>query len=146
MVELVCPKKNITEEEYVEFSKLFKKSLPDSFAKHYLRINGGFLDEKDLENGLWGLPVGGFESIKYGNLPIEKLIEDIGDIIIPDENLEFKQWCYVPFAHDQGGNIIFLSLVDTSYDKVFILALDGMNITELDYNFSGFIKKLYKRQ
>ena len=36
------------------------------------------MGEEDLENGLWELPIGGFESIKYGIVPIERLIEDLG--------------------------------------------------------------------
>ncbi len=143
MVELVCSVRKITENEYIEFERLFNRGLPNSFKSHYLRVNGGFTDEQDLENGLWGLPVGGFESIKYGKLPIEQLIEDIGDISVSDEGIHFEKWSYVPFAHDEGGNIIFLSLTDDSYDKIFIFSMDGSNIAELDYNFSSFIDKLY---
>lgn len=146
MVELVYAEQQITEQEYNTFERLFNRTLPDSFRKHYLAINGGFADENDMENGLWGLPIGGFVAIKYGKTPIEKSVEDIGDIVIPDENMIFNMWDYVPFAYDQGGNILFLSLKEESYDKVFIFSMDGMNIMELNYNFSAFIDKLYQCQ
>lgn len=59
MVELVHAEKFLTEDEYAEFEKLFSAKLPLSLKEHYIRINGGFLAEEDVENDLWGLPVGG---------------------------------------------------------------------------------------
>ena len=143
MVELVYPEEEINISEYNEFERLFVRDLPLSFQKQYLRINGGMVGEEDLENGLWGLPIGGFESIKYGIVPIERLIEDLGEIVDHDEGLVFKKWEYVPFAHDQGGNIIFVSLKGSSYDQVCIYAMDGSNIHFTKYNFGSFIDKLY---
>ncbi|MBF4846907.1 SMI1/KNR4 family protein, partial [Cronobacter malonaticus] len=104
MVELVDPERKISNIEWTEFAKYFSVSLPESFKAHYLRINGGYLAEEDVEAERWGIPVGGFNPIKYGALPIETLINDIFSIS-PAES-EYGPWHekeFIPFAYDNGG-------------------------------------------
>jgi hypothetical protein len=104
------------------------------------RSTAAFPTEEDVEAGRWGLTVHGFNSIKYGTLPIEQLIEDIGTI--KPKNDKFGSWppySYVPFAYDAGANPIFLSLRDSDYGCVYICALDGSGgIKRVDTSFEAF--------
>ena len=146
MVELTYPKPNISDAEYEEFCRKFYNRPPDSVRDQYLRINGGIPSEADAEADLWGFPIGGVNSIKYGSLPIEVLIRDIGDI--SPKNSAFGSWSagwYLPFATDYGSNTIFVSLRNSDYDKVYLYASDGENVFQLADSFADFINVLYKR-
>lgn len=145
MAELIASQKNLTAREINDFESIFQDSIPDSFKEHYLRVNGGFVSESDIEAELWGLPVNGFNPIKYGQVTIERLIEDIYEIK-PDD-AQYGVWEYnsfVPFAYDFGGNIIFISLRDNDFGEVYLHASDGSNIFHIDSHFSSFLKRLYK--
>jgi hypothetical protein len=111
-----------------------------------MSFNGGCPAEEDVEAGRWGLPVHGFAPIKYGDLTIEQLIEDIGVI----EAKEFGFWApysYVPFAYDEGSNPLFLSLRDGDYGCVYICALDGTgNIKRVAASFEEFLERLYRAE
>lgn len=145
MVELVFPQKKLTEQDMNEFESIFPVTIPDSFKEHYLKINGGFVSEEDVEAELWGLPVNGFNSIKYGQLTIEELIENIHEIEPSD--MQYGSWGpnrFLPFAYDFGGNTIFMSLRDSDLGEIYIYASDGNNIFHVDSSFSSFLKRLYK--
>lgn len=123
MVELVDAEKHIDENEFIEFAKVFTEPLPDAFKDHYLKINGGYLGEEDVEADRWGIPIGGFIPIKYGQLTIEELITDI-DTISPAES-EYGPWhvkAFVPFAYDNGGNVVFMSLKERDYGCIYLYA------------------------
>ena len=147
MVQLENRKKSISESEMLEFESLFLTVLPESFKAYYYINNGGHLSEEDNEAGLWGLPVGGFNSIKYGSVPIEQLLSDIGDIGKIGDGGYYKLGSYVPFAYDDGGHTIFLSLNDEDYGCVFIFEFDFDEIeaVKISDSFSEFIKKLYRQ-
>jgi len=142
MAELVDTEQALTEEDYRNFEQLFAREIPPSFRAHYMSFNGGSPTEEDVEAGRWGLPVHGFNSIKYGTLPIERLIEDIGAI-----ELEIGSWApysYVPFAYDAGGSTVFLSLRDSDYGCVYICAHDGSGSFKLvATSFEEFRERLY---
>lgn len=145
MVELVYSQKKLTVQEVKEFESIFSVVIPDSFKEHYLRINGGSPSESDAEAELWGLPVHGFNPIKYGTLTIEMLVEDI--FAIKPDDPKYGIWGYkqfLPFAYDDGGNTIFLSLRKNDFGEVYIYDMDGKNIFHIDYSFSSFLKRLYK--
>ncbi|ELY5938609.1 SMI1/KNR4 family protein [Cronobacter malonaticus] len=145
MVELVDPERKISNIEWTEFAKSFPVALPESFKAHYLRINGGYLAEEDVEADRWGMPVGGFNPIKYGALPIETLINDIFSIS-PAES-EYGPWHekeFIPFAYDNGGNPFFLSLKATDYGHIYLYAQDGDALFEVAESFDDFIKALYR--
>ncbi|CAM3955557.1 SMI1 / KNR4 family protein [Vibrio aerogenes CECT 7868] len=144
MVELVHYEKKLTEDEYTEFEKLFSAKLPLSFKEHYIRINGGFLAEEDVENDLWGLPVGGFNPIKYGKVTIEQLVSDIESIENPDTGEEYQEGEYVPFAYDDGGHTIFISLKEGDYGHIYLYDCDGESFFQISEKFEKFISRLYK--
>jgi hypothetical protein len=126
VAELVHTKQALTDKDYRNFEQLFAREIPSSFRAHFMLFNGGFLAEEDREAGHWGLPVLGFNPIKYGTLPIEQLIERVGNIEPKDR--KFGSWdpgSYVPFAYDEGANPLFLSLRDSDYGCVYICSLDG---------------------
>ncbi|UCZ75993.1 SMI1/KNR4 family protein [Dickeya zeae] len=145
MAELISPQKELTVQDMNDFESMFSVSIPDSFKEHYIRINGGFVSESDVEAELWGLPVNGFNPIKYGQVTIERLIEDIQEIK-PDDG-QYGAWGYkefVPFAYDFGGNVIFISLRDDDWGEIYLYAQDGGNIIHIDTSFTSFLKRFYK--
>ena len=145
MADLIGCEKNIHLEEISELESSLKSQLPQEFKEHYLRHNGGFLDETDVNTEQWGLPLGGFNPIKYGKLTIETLMKDIGSIIVEEENLTWHYGDLVPFAYDNGGNTVFLSLIEPTLGNVFVYAMDGNNLFKVSDTFSDFLKRLYKK-
>lgn len=145
MAELAHKEKALTEEEFRDFERIFSRQIPPSFKAHYMANNGGSPTEEDVESGQWGLPVHGFNPIKYGKLTIERLVEDIESIEPKDQR--FGSWeksSYVPFAYDEGGNTIFISLRDNDYGYVYIYASDGRNIKNIAPSFEQFVARLYQ--
>ena len=143
MVDLIGSEKTVSELEFLDFESNFKSVLPAQFKTHYLKRNGGFPAEEDVESGRWGLPVNGFYSIKYGNLNIFDVIENAEEII--PSNSAYGTWSkgwFVPFAYDSGGNSIFISLREIDYGSVYIYAQDGDNLFKISESFGDFLIKL----
>jgi len=135
----------LTDEEFATFAGMFRRAIPESFRAHYLADNGGFPSEEDVEAGRWGLPVQGFVPVKYGRVPIERLVEDLERVAPHDQAVGvWVRYSYVPFAYDAGGNTIFLSLRDSDYGRVYIYAPDGGNIKEIAPSFAEFRRRLYQ--
>ena len=140
-LQIIDSKKQLSTKELEDFSKLFIVKPPHSFIKLYSLYNGGGLSEENQEKELWKLPILGFSPIKYGNLSIEKLIEEIQEI----KSQEFGVWEkgeFIPFAYDMGGHTIFLSLKKD--DKgIYFFDYDSENFIQLSSCFDGFLKELY---
>ena len=140
-LQIIENEKQLNIKELNKFSKLFIAKLPHSFIKLYSLYNGGGLSEENQEKELWKLPILGFNPIKYGNVPIEKFIEEIQQI----KSKEFGIWKkreFVPFAYDMGGHTIFLSLKKD--DKgVYFFDYDSENFIHISSCFDGFLKELY---
>jgi hypothetical protein len=144
VINLIGCEKKISIDEMAEFEGKFKSRLPKEFKERYLKNNGGFLSEEDAENEVWSLPLGGFNPIKYGHLTIEGLMNDIDSINIEDGLI----WNYgemVPFAYDNGGNTVFLSLKNPTEGCVFVHVMDGNNLYKISETFSEFLEKLYSQ-
>lgn len=91
--------------------------MPKDFKEHYIKYNGGFPTEESAEAN--PSPLHGFNSIKYGVLPIETLLEDYAE-----QNIQFSK--KVPFAYDARDNLFVLFLEDNeSYGRCSLL---GMNL------------------
>jgi len=145
MAELGHTEKSLTDDDYKDFERTFRREIPLSFKAHYMAHNGGSPAEEDVESGQWGLPVHGFNPIKYGKLTIERLVEDIGNLD-PGDTI-FGPWdklSYIPFAFDPGGNTIFLSLNDNDYGHVYIYAPDGSYLKRISLSFEEFRARLYR--
>ncbi|MBF7142711.1 MULTISPECIES: SMI1/KNR4 family protein [Pseudomonas] len=143
MVDMMGSKTDLSEVEFLDFESSFNSVLPARFKTYYLKKNGGFPSEEDVESGRWGLPVNGFYSIKYGNLKISDVIESIKEIspLSSTHGTWSKGW-FVPFAYDSGGNSIFISLRKIDYGFVYIYAQDGDNLLKISESFDDFLVKL----
>ncbi|EPN30452.1 hypothetical protein A244_38575 [Pseudomonas syringae pv. actinidiae ICMP 18807] len=147
MATLINKEQQLTDIDIDSFEKLFVNKIPTSFKTHYKANNGGTPSESDMEKGLWGLPICGFYSIKYGKLKIENTITDI-EFIDPEEK-KYGTWAeyeFLPFAYDSGGNPIFLSLREEDYGHIYLYAPDGKNIFSISDDFEDFLKRLYQPQ
>ncbi|EMM5118694.1 hypothetical protein AFL46_03390 [Providencia stuartii] len=139
-IELVFPEKSLSNDELNQFELLFIAKLPEAFKRHYLTINGGFIGEDSNINSYFG----GFNPIKYGKLPIEKLIEDIGDldVILNNKSVHYEQGSFIPFGYDNGGNTLLLSLKKDSYGEVYFHSYDGLFQKECS-NFESFLNDVF---
>jgi len=131
----------ISDEEFEQFKKIFKGTIPEAFEAFYRIANGGGLCESDVEAEVWKLPVHGFIPITHGSLPIERLIQDMGTLVSEEEVWECGE--YLPFAYDYGGQPLFLSLKREDYGRIYLFEGDGMNLFEVAENFSEFLQQLY---
>lgn len=144
MAELVDQEQPIIEAECRRFEALFCRGLPDAFRLHYLRDNGGAPLEEGVEADRWGLPVHGFNPIKYGSLTIETPVEDYGDITPSDGDVGTwaKSTC-VPFAYDAGGHPIFMSLRESYYGYIYLHDPDNGAVFLIERSFEMFRAALY---
>ncbi len=117
--------------------------LPMDFKVHYLKYNGGYPPEEYQyvlgKNLVY--TINSFIPIKYGRLPIEKVIDDYkssGCIFYPK----------IPFAYDNGGNLFCISVEKEYYGQIYIVLIEKME-TPIEFhfvadNFSHFIKTFAK--
>lgn len=146
MGDMIYKEQLLTDNDLAFFESFFCKEIPLSFKNFYKKNNGGFLSEEDMEAGVWGLPVNGFYSIKYGEKTIEKMVNNYGDLIPCDDgNGGWKKFTFIPFSYDNGGNPIFVSLRESDYGCVYIYAPDGDNLFKISNSFEEFISRLYKK-
>ncbi|MEB5959508.1 SMI1/KNR4 family protein [Enterobacter sichuanensis] len=120
--------------EINDFNASFDDRLPMSFLNFYLKNNGGYPHNNEDGNPFM---LGGFNPIKYGDLPIEQLYHDLVESFGELRNM-------LPFAYDDGGNTFLLSLKsDDSLGKVFIFLLDDKEIELVADSFSEFLEELF---
>lgn len=78
--------------------------------------------------------------IKYGSLPIERVIDDYRKSGIVFENK-------IPFAYDNGGNIYLIALKETDYGKIYIAEVEFLNDENHEHfvssSFSNFLAGFY---
>lgn len=90
----------LTVDEINAFNAYFDHHLPTSFLDFYLKNNGGYPNDNEENNPFM---LGGFNPIKYGDLPIEKLycdlIESFGELRI---------WFPLPMM--MGGTLFYYLL------------------------------------
>ncbi|EDA9553192.1 SMI1/KNR4 family protein [Salmonella enterica] len=125
-------KKKLSSDELNEFNRYFDEKIPFSFIDFYSEFNGGYPPDNG-ESNLFLL--GGFNPIKYGDLPIENIYSDLIDVF---SNLKKM----VPFAYDEGGNCFLLSLRDKDYGKVYIWLMDEKELAFVSESFDEFINEL----
>ncbi|MFC4476026.1 SMI1/KNR4 family protein [Flavobacterium chungangensis] len=115
----------------IGFEKLFNCLLPNSFKEFYFLNNGGFFPDGSHNR----FTLGGFNSIKYGDLPIERLYKDVTDDF---ENLNQM----IPFAYDYEGNLFLLSLKKEDFNCVYIWLLNDEEPEYVSKSFDLFISDL----
>jgi hypothetical protein len=105
--------KSLSIEEIKEFEKLINKTLPKDLFDYYLENNGGYPAYSYLDTEDYILTIDGFIPIKYGNLTIEKLINDYKKMNVNLNN-------YIPFANDSGGNVYLIQLEEKNKGKIYL--------------------------
>lgn len=124
----------LTVYEINAFNTIFDNKLPASFLDLYLKNNGGHPHKNKDGNPFM---LGGFNPVKYGDLPIEQLYRDLVESFGELRNM-------VPFAYDDGGNSFLLSLKsDDSLGKVFIFFMDDKEVALVSGSFSEFLEELF---
>ncbi|CZY26981.1 SMI1/KNR4 family protein [Enterobacter hormaechei] len=124
----------LTVYEINAFNTSFDNHLPASFLDFYLKNNGGYPHKNEDGNPFM---LGGFNPIKYGDLPIEQLYRDLVESFGKLRNM-------VSFAYDDGGNSFLLSLKsDDSLEKVFIFLMDDKEVELVSGSFSEFLEELF---
>ncbi|MEJ8304113.1 SMI1/KNR4 family protein [Saccharibacillus sacchari] len=105
--------------------------LPAPVRAHYLRFNGGYLPEEQMERQR--IAFGGFNPIRYGTLPAEQLYRDLLESFP-----ELAGW--FPFAYDQGGNCFLIDLDEKrSLGSIRVWLMDGEELAEVTDSFDEFI-------
>ena len=123
----------LTVYEINAFNTSFDNHLPASFLDFYLKNNGGYPHKNEDGNPFM---LGGFNPIKYGDLPIEQLYRDLVESFGKLRNM-------VSFAYDDGGNSFLLSLKsDDSLGKVFVFLMDDKEVELVSGSFSEFLEEL----
>lgn len=129
--------KQLTQEELNNFEENFQVSLPDDFRQHYLNYNGGY-PPYDYVKGLKNIfTINGFDSIKYGTLPIEQAIADH-----KKSGITFEK--KIPFAYDNGGNVFLIS----EDGAIYILEsefLKDKNYILVSESFTDFLDSFYNQ-
>ncbi|WP_172247197.1 SMI1/KNR4 family protein [Saccharibacillus endophyticus] len=79
---------------------------------------------------------GGFNPVRYGTLPAEKLYRDLLESFP-----ELAGW--FPFAYDQGGNCFLIDLDENrSPGSIRVWLMDGEELAEVTDSFDEFITVL----
>ncbi|MFJ1435834.1 SMI1/KNR4 family protein [Capnocytophaga canimorsus] len=122
-----------------DFERKIGLKLPQDFKEHYLKFNGGY-PSFEYVKGLRNIfTINGFDSIKYGALPIEKLIDDFRESGVNFNNK-------IPFASDNGDNIFLISLDDSDYGKIYIIEaefLEDKNYILVSESFPDFLNSFF---
>lgn len=135
MLNLEEPESSIDMGDFTQIELLARGKLPSLFKKIYLKNNGGFPEATEVEGDEYVFSINGFNSIKFGRLPIEKLMQEYAS---QDGNFEG----YVPFAYDDGGNSFMLSLKDEDAGVVYLWLQDEKRLERVCSSFDHFISSL----
>ncbi|UFH51371.1 SMI1/KNR4 family protein [Pseudomonas sp. KNUC1026] len=120
--------------DFQEIEKIVKGNLPSIFKRLYIKNNGGFPEVTRLEVDDFIYSINGFHSVRYGRLPIDKLILDF-----------YQAWPelkgFVPFAYDDGGNEFMLCLNEDGYENVFLWLADERRLEKVCCSFEAFCQR-----
>lgn len=134
-MEFEQTEQQLTTAELAAFEQQFNIKLPMAFKEHYLKHNGGYPPYEYVKGIANVLTINGFYPIKYGRLPVEKIIADYGKNGIVFDGK-------IPFAYDNGGNMYLISLEADTYGHIFIIEtefLEDKNYTLVSKSFTDFL-------
>ncbi|WP_172917494.1 SMI1/KNR4 family protein [Capnocytophaga canis] len=138
-MEFSQTEQKLTLAEMDDFERKIGLKLPQDFKEHYLKFNGGY-PSFEYVKGLRNIfTINSFDSIKYGALPIEKLIDDF-----QESGVDFNN--KIPFANDNGDNIFLISLDDSDYGKIYIIEaefLEDKNYILVSESFTDFLNSFF---
>jgi SMI1 / KNR4 family. len=135
MLDLEESESSIDMGDFSQIELLAGGKLPPLFKRIYLKNNGGFPEATEVEGDEYVFSINGFNPIKFGKLPIEKLMQEYTD---QDGDLEG----YVPFAYDDGGNSFMLSLKKEDDGVVYLWVQGEMRLEKVCSSFDDFINSL----
>ncbi|MEB6587834.1 SMI1/KNR4 family protein [Pseudomonas asiatica] len=135
MLDLEESESSIDMGDFSQIELLAGGKLPLLFKSIYLKNNGGFPEATEVEGDEYVFSINGFNPIKFGRLPIEKLMQEYAG-----QNNELKG--YVPFAYDDGGNSFMLTLKKENAGVVYLWIQDEMRLERVCSSFEGFISSL----
>jgi len=135
MLDLEESESSIDMGDFSQIELLAGGKLPPLFKRIYLKNNGGFPEATEVEGDEYVFSINGFNSIKFGKLTIEKLMQDYAG---QDSGLEG----YVPFAYDDGGNSFMLSLKKQDAGVVYLWIQGEMRLEKVCSSFDNFITSL----
>ncbi|WP_221801317.1 SMI1/KNR4 family protein [Oceanobacter mangrovi] len=145
MPELIDCEAQLTRDDIAALEAQLIARLPESLSQHYLQANGGEPSEQDREAGLWGWPLNSFNPIRHGHQTAESLMRDLADDMkFDDEERQWQLGEFLPFACDDGGNPLFVSLLADDYGAVYVAApYDGV-LQRLADSFAAFRARLFR--
>ncbi|WP_349975515.1 SMI1/KNR4 family protein [Pseudomonas sp. WHRI 8519] len=135
MLDLEESESGIDMGDFSQIEYLAGAKLPPLFKKIYLKNNGGFPEATEVEGDQYVFSINGFNPIKFGNLPIEKLMQEYAS---QERSLEG----YIPFAYDDGGNSFMLSLNKEDAGMVYLWLQDEKRLEKVCSRFDDFISSL----
>jgi len=134
-MEFEQAEKALTESDLKQFEAHLQIILPGDFKAHYLRYNGGYPPYEYVKGINHIFSINGFNPIKYGLLPIEKIVEDYRS-----GKIDFLK--KIPFAYDNGGNVFLIA----QEGQIYIIAaeeLENQNFTLVSESFTDFLSSFY---
>ncbi|WP_424407493.1 SMI1/KNR4 family protein [Pasteurella sp. PK-2025] len=133
MLELLEQEYPITENDFNEFEKFLKKTLPLEMKEFYLKYNGGQPSPSCVHDENHLFPVSAFYSIEE----MKKSLDWFDDESLPDE---FKKGDLLAFAYFPGNGNYSLSLRKNDYGKVYFYVLEEKATIYGEWNsFKEFI-------
>ncbi|GET46465.1 SMI1/KNR4 family protein [Capnocytophaga felis] len=138
-MEFLQTEQKLTLADIDNFEMKIGLKLPQDFKEHYLKFNGGYPSFEYVKGVRNVFTINSFDSIKYGILPIEKLIDDF-----KESGVDFNN--KIPFANDNGDNIFLISLDDSDYGKVYIIEsefLEDKNFILVSESFTDFMNSFF---
>lgn len=138
-MEFLQTEQKLTLADIDDFERKIGLKLPQDFKEHYLKFNGGYPAFEYVKGVKNIFTINSFDSIKYGVLPIEKLIDDF-----QKSGVDFNH--KIPFANDNGDNIFLISLDSSDYGKIYIIEaefLEDKNYILVSESFTDFINSFF---
>lgn len=117
-IEFTEVEKSIENIDIIEFENKFNIKLPENYKRLMLKFNGGVPLDRVVYSDGDELTIGGFCSIKYGDILLENSIYDyqIREKIIPVG--------YIPVAYDAFDNTYSISINKIDYGKIYCRYFD----------------------
>lgn len=108
----------ITSDDIINVEERFEIKLPENYKKLLLKFNGGVPSDHIVISDDEEVSIGGFYSIKYGNILLEDAIENfqISQELIPSD-------C-IPIGYDGFGNPYCISTNEVDYGKIYCWFFD----------------------
>ncbi len=110
--------RTLSKDEFLVFESELGCELPERYKDFILKNNGGTPEyevyEAEDERLFY---VHEFHSIKYGEYPIEEILENFKELGVSID--------YFPFACNEGGGHFCIFTGKASYGEIFLLVKDG---------------------